>query len=62
MNKHLVIVCVLPTALFIGGGFLAYIGFKYKIATDDNTIYNVGGMFILGAIAIALQSLYSAYF
>ena len=61
MNKHLVIVCALPTVLFIGGGFLSYIGFKYKMVTDDRAMYDVGNMFMIGAVVIALQSLYSLY-
>lgn len=61
MNSHLAIICALPTALFLGGGFLTYIGYKYRHATDDDTIYNLGTILIGGAIAMVLQSLYSIY-
>ena len=60
MNKHLIIVCALPTALFLGGGFLYYLDSKWPIP-DDKTIHNIGGLFMLGAIVIVLQSLYSLY-
>ena len=60
MNKHLIIVCALPTALFLGGSFLYYLNSKWPIS-DDSTTCNVGGMFMLGAIAIVLQLLYSLY-
>ena len=60
MNKHLAIVCALPTALFILGGFLLFLDSKWPIP-DDTAIRDVGGMFMLGAIVIILQSLYSLY-
>lgn len=60
MNEHLAIVCVLPTALFLVGGFLYCLGIKHPIP-DDNTIPKLGITFMVGAIIIALQSLYSIY-
>ena len=60
MNKHLVIVCALPTALFLTGAFLTYLDSKFPIP-EDKTIRNVGCIFMAGAIAIVLQSLYSLY-
>ena len=60
MNKHLAIVCALPTALFLAGAFLTYLNSKWPIP-QDKTVRNIGDMFMLGAIVIALQSLYSLY-
>ena len=60
MNKHLVIVCTLPTALFLTGAFLTYLDNKFPIP-ENRTIRNVGCIFMAGAIAIVLQSLYSLY-
>ena len=60
MNKHLIIVCALPTALFLGGGFLYYLDSKWPIP-DDKPIRNVGGIFMAGAIIIVLQAMYSSY-
>ena len=57
MSTHLAIVCVLPTALFAGGAFF------YVVGNSPNTeeLRSVGKLFMGGAIAIVLQSLYSLY-
>ena len=60
MNIHLAIVCALPTALFILGGFLLFLDSKWPIP-DDTAIRDMGGIFMVGGIVIALQSLYSIY-
>ena len=60
MNKHLAIVCTLPTGMFLAGVFLFYLGIKYPIP-DDNTIPKIGTTFMVGAIIITLQVLYSLY-
>ena len=60
MNNHLAIICILPTALFAGGSFLYFVGTKFPIP-EDNTLRNIGSIFMIGAIVIALQALYSLY-
>ena len=61
MNTHLAIICALPTVLFILGSLLLYLDSQFPIP-EDKTIRNVGKLFMAGAIAIVLQSLYSIYF
>ena len=61
MNNHLLVVCALPTVLFVGGGLLLFMHIKFTIP-DDTFLRDVGGMFMIGGIIIALQSLYSIYF
>lgn len=61
MNKHIAIICALPTALFLVGGLLCYLDSKWPIP-EDKTIRNLGGIFLLGAIVIALQVVYNIYF
>jgi hypothetical protein len=60
MNKHLAIICALPTALFLFGVLLIYLDAKWPIP-DNKAIRNGGILFMVGAIVIVLQVMYSLY-
>ena len=57
MNEHLTLICALPTVLFASGAFL------YTIGTNPGTeeLRSVGKLFMVGAIVMVLQILYSIY-
>ena len=57
MNEHLMVLCTVPTTLFIFGCFLLVAG----IRVPDKEIRNFGGILILGAIVIVLKALHSLY-